>query len=97
LTKNACPEFGLLEVVMKGSEWAAWRKRLGYDVKKLMLELEVGSRQTINNWEKADKVSRVLELALYAVENYPNCRQVFGEGISKTAGRQYFTERGEGS
>jgi DNA-binding XRE family transcriptional regulator len=78
---------------MKGSEWAERRKSLGYNVQMLMLELEVGSRQTINNWEKADKVPRVLELAIYALEHYPECRQVGGENITKTAGRRYFAER----
>jgi transcriptional regulator with XRE-family HTH domain len=78
---------------MKGSDWAEWRKRLGYSTSAIMLELGITSRQTINNWEKADKVPRLAELALYALENCPECQKVFGKGVTKTEGRRYFAQR----
>ena len=78
---------------MKGSDWAEWRKRLGYSTPKLMLELGISSRQTINNWEKADKVPRLAELALYALEHYPECREKFGERTTKREARKFFAER----
>jgi transcriptional regulator with XRE-family HTH domain len=79
---------------MKGSDWAVWRKRLGYSTAAIMRELGVSSRQTINNWEHADKVPRLAELALYALENFPQCREVVGKGVTKTEGRRYFAQRG---
>jgi len=71
---------------MTGSDWAEWRKRLGYSTASIMLELGVSSRQTINNWEKADKVPRLAELALYALENIPQCRDVFRQRNHKDTG-----------
>jgi hypothetical protein len=79
---------------MKGSDWADWRKRLGYSSTRLLMrELGIRSRQTIHNWEKADDVPRWAELALYALENYPKCRQVFGNPVTKTEARKYFAKR----
>jgi transcriptional regulator with XRE-family HTH domain len=79
---------------MKGSDWAEWRKRLGYSTAAIMREVGVSSRQTINNWEKAEKVPRLAELALYALEYSPQCREVVGKGVTKTEGRKYFAQRG---
>ena len=59
---------------MNGADWSAWRRRLGYTQDALMRELGIRSRQTIITWEKADEVPRLAELALYAIENVPDCR-----------------------
>ena len=79
---------------MKGADWAQWRKRLGYtSIPVLMLELGVSSRQTINNWEKADEVPRLAELALYALEHHPDCCDKIGKQPTKMEGRQYLAKR----
>jgi hypothetical protein len=58
-----------------------------------MLELGISSRQTINNWEKAAAVPRLAELALFALEHYPECRQAFGRKVTKMEAREYLAKR----
>lgn len=63
---------------MTGAEMKAWRKKNRYTQEMLSDELEM-SRQTIMVWEKSEKVPRLTELALVALEQAPSCRIVDGE------------------
>ena len=55
-----------------------WRGRHGYTQDQLLKELQVKSRQTISNWERAERVDRLVELALIALERHPECRNIHG-------------------
>jgi DNA-binding transcriptional regulator YiaG len=81
---------------MKGAEWAAQRRRLGYSQQTLMRELGVGSRQTISTWENSEEVPRLAVLALYAIEHCPECRRSLGSGVSLTEERKYFNKMRNG-
>jgi transcriptional regulator with XRE-family HTH domain len=73
---------------MRGSEMVALRKRLGYNQRELMIELDVKSRQTISAYENSlDKVPRLVELALVALESKPECRIRSGKKAEVTGGR----------
>ncbi len=68
---------------MQGADLKAWRKRYGYSQDILMKELGIQSRQTISTWENADKkLPRMLELALMALENIPESRNIHGNPAS---------------
>ena len=72
---------------MQGVDLKAWRKRYEYSQDTLMKELGIQSRQTISTWENGDKeLPRILELALMALENIPESRNidllVYGEPAS---------------
>lgn len=60
---------------MTGEELKTWRKKNGWSQSKLKNELEVGSRQTIVNWESADQVPRLVELAVIAIDQVEACRR----------------------
>lgn len=51
---------------MKGSELAKWRAEYGWSQDRLARELGV-NRQTVINWERADEVTRMVELAIGAL------------------------------
>lgn len=62
----------------------------------LMQELEVGSRQTIISWEKAERVPRLVELAIYALDQLPAARQKTGyekQYDGKTISNRHFEAR----
>jgi transcriptional regulator with XRE-family HTH domain len=59
---------------MNGDDLKQWRERNNYTQERLKIELGVKSRQTVISWEQTDKLPRVLELALIALENYPEVR-----------------------
>jgi transcriptional regulator with XRE-family HTH domain len=80
---------------MKGSDWAKWRNRLGYNQQKIMRELNVNSRQTISTWEHAEEVPRLAVLALHALEQYPACQNIIGDRISMSEERKYKHRIGE--
>jgi transcriptional regulator with XRE-family HTH domain len=62
---------------MLGTELAEWRKRNGFTQDTLRMALGVKSRQTIITWEKSrDPLPRLVQLALFALENFPEERQV---------------------
>ena len=63
---------------MTGDEMKAWRGRNNYTQDMLMRELEVKSRQTISSWENAEKVPRLVELALAALERDQLKRNIHG-------------------
>ena len=65
---------------MRGPDLKDWRKRQGFSQDDLMRELGISSRQTISTWENSDKeLSRMLELALIALEEFPECRNWVGK------------------
>lgn len=75
---------------MRGSEFVAIRKRLGFSQKRLMDELGIKSRQTISSWEKADReVPRIAELALIALEHVPACRLMVGSEATARERREF--------
>ncbi|SFN38065.1 DNA-binding transcriptional regulator, XRE-family HTH domain [Bradyrhizobium sp. Rc3b] len=62
---------------MRGTELPEWRKRNSFTQDTLRIALGVKSRQTIITWEKqADPLPRLVELALLALENFPEERNV---------------------
>ena len=62
---------------MLGTELPEWRKRNGFTQDTLRMALGVKSRQTIITWEKSrDPLPRLVQLALFALENFPEERQV---------------------
>jgi transcriptional regulator with XRE-family HTH domain len=67
--------------MMSGADLRVWRKRNGYTQEKLMLELGLGSRQTVINWEQSDEpLARTVELSLMALEFMPErCKRVDGK------------------
>ena len=70
---------------MGGIDLKQRRKRLGYNQEDLMKELGIKSRQTISTWENtSESLPRILELALTALENIPECRNWLGKRVSAT-------------
>ena len=63
---------------MTGAELKAWRVRIGWTQADLMIELEVGSRQTISTWENADRIPRLVELAVIAIDQVEASRKRSG-------------------
>lgn len=53
-----------------GARLREWRKSNHYSQEELARELEV-TRQTVIGWEQSEKVSRIVQLALAALENTP--------------------------
>jgi transcriptional regulator with XRE-family HTH domain len=78
---------------MKGSDLKAWRQNNGWTQLDLMEELEINSRQTINNWEKAERIPRLAELAIIAIDQVEACRKKGGIrtqiGIKKIASQRH--------
>ncbi len=75
---------------MKGPELRQRRERLGYTQRGFLKEIGVRSRQTLITWEKSDaKLPRLVELAVLALENLPECRQQIGKRAT-TAERKAF-------
>lgn len=65
---------------MRGPDLKNWRKKHGFSQEELKLELGISSRQTISTWENTEKkISRLLELALIALERFPECRNRGGK------------------
>jgi hypothetical protein len=68
---------------MIGSELRDWRKRNRFTQDMLRGALGLGSRQTIISWEKSEeKIPRMVELALLALEHVPGCRNIDGHRYS---------------
>lgn len=75
---------------MVGADLRKWRKRHGYNQEDLMKELGVQSRQTISTWENSsNKLPRVLELALAALESLPEIRNIHGKAASASERKRY--------
>lgn len=63
---------------MRGEDLKHWRKSNGWTQADLMEELTVTSRQTIISWEKAERIPRIVELAVTAVDQIEACRRIGG-------------------
>lgn len=62
---------------MLGIELPQWRARHRFTQDMLRIALGIRSRQTIITWEKStEPLPRLVELALLALENFPEERQV---------------------
>jgi DNA-binding XRE family transcriptional regulator len=62
---------------MLGTELPEWRRRNRFTQDTLRMALGVKSRQTIITWEKStDPLPRLVELALLALERFPDERKV---------------------
>jgi transcriptional regulator with XRE-family HTH domain len=85
---------------MTGHELRSWRENIGWTQTDLMIELEIKSRQTMSTWERAEKIPRVVELAIIALDQIEASRRRSGferrftpESIAKrhvTQGTKYF-------
>jgi transcriptional regulator with XRE-family HTH domain len=65
---------------MIGTELPEWRKRNRFTQDSLRMALGIGSRQTIISWEKStEPLSRMVELALLALEHFPEHRGAYGD------------------
>jgi DNA-binding XRE family transcriptional regulator len=72
LTSKSWTKFPML-----GIELPDWRKRNGFTQETLGMALGIKSRQTIITWEKsAEPLSRLVQLALFTLENHPEERHV---------------------
>jgi transcriptional regulator with XRE-family HTH domain len=64
---------------MIGTELPDWRKRNRFTQDGLRMALGMGSRQTIISWEKSNEpLPRMVQLALMALQNFPESRGVDG-------------------
>jgi transcriptional regulator with XRE-family HTH domain len=63
---------------MTGADLKRWRERVGWTQADLMVELEVKSRQTIGTWESAEKIPRLIELAIVALDQIEATRKRSG-------------------
>ena len=63
---------------MSGAELKAWRKAIGWKQSDLMEELGITSRQTLGAWEKLDRLPRIVELAVIALDQVEACRDRTG-------------------
>jgi hypothetical protein len=69
---------------MLGTELPGWRKRTRFTQDGLRMALGVRSRQTIINWEKsAERLPRLVQLALLTLERFPEERNVTAIPSSK--------------
>lgn len=81
---------------MRGVDLKNWRKEQGYSQKALMMELGVRSRATISGWENsAEELPRLVQLALRAVEDIPEVRNVSGRRTSIGEKRVWRKQRSE--
>jgi DNA-binding XRE family transcriptional regulator len=62
---------------MLGTELPQWRAKNRFTQDTLRIALGIRSRQTIITWEKSpDSLPRLVQLALMALENFPEERNV---------------------
>jgi transcriptional regulator with XRE-family HTH domain len=74
---------------MFGTELPDWRKRNRFTQDELRMALGLGSRQTIISWEKSGaRLTRVVELALLALERIPESRDVAGVRLTTSQYRE---------
>jgi transcriptional regulator with XRE-family HTH domain len=60
---------------MTGAQLKAWRKGRGWTQSDLMNELQVTARQTVVRWEQADKIPRMVELSVIALDQVEGCNR----------------------
>jgi hypothetical protein len=71
---------------MLGTDLPEWRKRNRFTQDVLRMALGLGSRQTIISWEKSQEpLSRLVQLALIALEHFPDERNADGHRFTKPA------------
>ncbi|MCP4620664.1 MAG: helix-turn-helix transcriptional regulator [Bradyrhizobium sp.] len=58
---------------MTGDELKAWRKGRGWTQSDLMKELEVTARQTVVRWEQSERIPRLVELSIIALDQVEGC------------------------
>ena len=62
---------------MLGTELPQWRAKNRFTQDTLRIALGIRSRQTIITWEKStEPLPRLVQLALFALENFPEERKV---------------------
>jgi transcriptional regulator with XRE-family HTH domain len=61
-----------------GAELKAWRSSIGWTQVDLMIELDIKSRQTMSAWEHAERIPRVVELAIIALDQIEAARRRSG-------------------
>ena len=79
-------------MVTRGTEFAEWRRKNGYSLQTLAIELGVKSRQTVSNWEAKSEIPRFVQLALLALDLAPELRVIAGKRPSAKE-RQQFRKR----
>jgi transcriptional regulator with XRE-family HTH domain len=57
---------------LTGEQLKRWRERKGWTQSELLVALGVGSRQTLNRWERADEIPKLVELAVIALHCAPD-------------------------
>jgi transcriptional regulator with XRE-family HTH domain len=62
--------------MMTGAQLKSWRQERGWKQSDLMVELEIGSRQTITTWETSNEIPRLVELAIVALDQIEACNRV---------------------
>jgi transcriptional regulator with XRE-family HTH domain len=60
---------------MTGDELKAWRKGRGWTQTDLMQELEVTARQTVVRWEHSERIPRLVELSIIALDQVEGCNR----------------------
>ena len=58
-----------------GDELKAWRKGRSWTQTDLMNELHVTARQTIVRWEQSDRIPRMVELSVIALDQVEGCNR----------------------
>jgi DNA-binding XRE family transcriptional regulator len=81
---------------MTGTDLKEWRSRNSYTQEQLRISLGIKSRQTVINWEKSeDKLPRMLQLSLLALELFPD--KVYRDGGIRSARSEYKFSRNRGN
>lgn len=60
---------------MTGNELRAWRKGRGWTQADLMKELEIAARQTVVRWEQSERIPRMVELSIIALDQVEGCNR----------------------
>jgi len=60
---------------MTGNELRAWRKGRGWTQADLMKELEITARQTVVRWEQSERIPRMVELSIIALDQVESCNR----------------------
>lgn len=67
-----------MRLPVTGADLKTWRERVRWTQAELMTELEIRSRQTIATWESAEKIPRLVELAILALDQIEASRKRSG-------------------
>ena len=76
---------------IQGPDLVLWRERNDDSRAELMVELDMGSRQTVSSRENSEgNLPRLVELALHALASDPICRRRAGKKASAKEKRDFF-------